>query len=596
MSFYDDAKFMFLAGGAAGKDGKAYSLKPTDGSGDFTFSRGTNLTATRVGKDGYIEKGGENLFLHSNNFNSWIVSGGTTVTSGQTGYDGSSDAYQITKDAGGFRFVRQGLTSPTGVVTFSVYMKAGTLTTATLRLLSSPDARASFNLNTGALVSSSNVLGTSSTSIGNGWWRYSMTANMTTMAEQVIYPDDITATNAGYIYIQDAQLEQGLVATDYIETGATTATSGLLEDEPRFDYTGGGCPALLMEPTRTNLVKNSEYLGDYSTSNATITTNALTSPEGLDNATTIDVTSNSGSVYAQSGGQVESVTAETEYTFSFYVKQATNTENYLAVRAQNPAPETFISQDVAYTASTTEWKRISHTFTTPAGCTSIRLYPQRYSSGGQGTTHIWGMQLETGSYATSYIPTYGSSATRAKEGATDSYDQTSVLDLSSSGLDGEDVSWFFELKNNQYVIRDNGGLTIRVGSNTSNNGSFRIYRPDAVNPRRLNVVFQDTGSNFTPSGYEMTSENPKVLVKRTWSTGRIQVYVDGVSVIDGTDSDYNAWYKLELSGEGSTLELKQVLAFPTVLSDNDSEILTGTSYSSFAAMATSTELNYTLYE
>ncbi len=54
MSFYDDASLVFLAGGAAGKDGKAYSLKPTDGSGDFTFTRGTNLTATRVGKDGYI--------------------------------------------------------------------------------------------------------------------------------------------------------------------------------------------------------------------------------------------------------------------------------------------------------------------------------------------------------------------------------------------------------------------------------------------------------------------------------------------------------------------------------------------------------------
>ena len=28
MSFYDDAKFMFLAGGAAGKDGKLYNIKP----------------------------------------------------------------------------------------------------------------------------------------------------------------------------------------------------------------------------------------------------------------------------------------------------------------------------------------------------------------------------------------------------------------------------------------------------------------------------------------------------------------------------------------------------------------------------------------
>ena len=49
MSFFDDASLAFLPSGAAGKDGKAYSIKPTNGTGDFTFSRGSNLSATRVG-------------------------------------------------------------------------------------------------------------------------------------------------------------------------------------------------------------------------------------------------------------------------------------------------------------------------------------------------------------------------------------------------------------------------------------------------------------------------------------------------------------------------------------------------------------------
>ena len=57
MSFFDDASLAFLPSGAAGKDGKAYSIKPTDGTGDFTFSRGSNLAATRIGADGLIEKG-----------------------------------------------------------------------------------------------------------------------------------------------------------------------------------------------------------------------------------------------------------------------------------------------------------------------------------------------------------------------------------------------------------------------------------------------------------------------------------------------------------------------------------------------------------
>ena len=50
------------------EDGTLGSLKPTDGTGDFTFSRGSNISATRVNADGNIEKGYENLLLQSNAF------------------------------------------------------------------------------------------------------------------------------------------------------------------------------------------------------------------------------------------------------------------------------------------------------------------------------------------------------------------------------------------------------------------------------------------------------------------------------------------------------------------------------------------------
>ena len=62
----------------------------------------------------------------------------------------------------------------------------------------------------------------------------------------------MVGASSGSIYIQDAQVEIGLAATDYIESGATTGKAGLLEDEPRFDYSGGAtCPSLLLEPSRT---------------------------------------------------------------------------------------------------------------------------------------------------------------------------------------------------------------------------------------------------------------------------------------------------------------------------------------------------------
>ena len=57
---------------------------------------------------------------------------------------------------------------------------------------------------------------------------------------------------AGNIYIQDAQLEYGLVARDYIETTTAAVEGGITDNVPRLDYTDSSCPALLLEPQRTN--------------------------------------------------------------------------------------------------------------------------------------------------------------------------------------------------------------------------------------------------------------------------------------------------------------------------------------------------------
>ena len=69
-------------------------------NGDFTFSRGTNLSATRISASQLIEKGRENIMLRSNEFDnaSWVKTN-TTLTSGQTGYDGSSNAWLLSKSA-----------------------------------------------------------------------------------------------------------------------------------------------------------------------------------------------------------------------------------------------------------------------------------------------------------------------------------------------------------------------------------------------------------------------------------------------------------------------------------------------------------------
>ena len=115
------------------EDGTLGSLQPLDGTGDFTFTRGSNISATRVNEDGYIEKGYDNLLLQSNTFNTtWEQASLNTPISGQAGYDGTSDAWLIESQVA-FGQLYQNV-STSGVVSYSVYAKAGTCTSVNLQI------------------------------------------------------------------------------------------------------------------------------------------------------------------------------------------------------------------------------------------------------------------------------------------------------------------------------------------------------------------------------------------------------------------------------------------------------------------------------
>ena len=84
----------------ATKDTKFLAYAQGDSSSRFvarelTYDRGSNLTATRVASNGLIEKGRENLILQPNSFDTTWSSVNVTVTGGQEGYDGSSNAWEL---------------------------------------------------------------------------------------------------------------------------------------------------------------------------------------------------------------------------------------------------------------------------------------------------------------------------------------------------------------------------------------------------------------------------------------------------------------------------------------------------------------------
>ena len=401
MSIYDKSSLVLIPSGT--KTGKVFSQKPVSGDGDFTFTRAS--AATRVNADGNIEKETGNLLLQSNAFDTtWTKHSQVTLTSGQSGYDGTNDAWLFEKAATSYRWIRQTGLSNAGVQTLSAYVKAGTLNEATLYLdvtSGGSNPYVKFNLTTGAAVESSNEIESNSVDVGNGWWRLSMTINGT-IADARIYAGWSDAV-AGNIYIQDTQLEQGLVARDVITTTTSAVYGGITDNTPRLDYTDSSCPALLLEPQRTNLATLSEHIGGWGNkSNATQTSNYTTSPEGVKNATRVVIASSANGYLYNSNAPTQVIGAK--YTLSCYAKRNDSGTQSFGFFTNGSG---VVNSAMALTS---EWKRFDYTYTASTAS-------QLGLAGVQGAdVSVYGFQVEKDAdYPTSYIPTYGSSVSRVAD-------------------------------------------------------------------------------------------------------------------------------------------------------------------------------------
>jgi hypothetical protein len=249
-----------------------------------------------------------------------------------------------------------------------------------------------------------------------------------------------------------------------------------------LDYatSGGtvGCPALLVEPAATNLCLQSEAFNTTwaRVSGGTgllpvITANAVVAPDGTTTAETIVFdrgSATSGSANFSQVQQVINLATSGTYTLSVYAKAtaAGDVGKQFYIRAK----DTLVSG-----ALTSSWVRYTSTETgVAAGNTSIMIGNRGGFTADQSVSvDLWGAQLETGSVATSYIPTTTGTGSR-------SADVISVSGAVSGSIGQTEGVLYIECESNNgeddvFNINRSVANAITIYKNANNSYLGRIY-------------------------------------------------------------------------------------------------------------------------
>ena len=429
-SFYEDASLVVIPSGY--KTSKIYAEKPTDGSGDLTFTRASD--ATRVASNGLIEKVRTNLILQSQDFTTtWgAVSASVSANTTANPLDGAVNADTITfTGATTQKYVIQAF-SFNGVYTVSAYLKAGTNQFVQFLLGSDAGVYVNFDLVNGtrsvAFGSVANMV-----SLGNGWYRCSMSFTSTTGTHVFIQAVDSlaatrfdTTSSTGTLIAFGYQLEVGDIATDYIPTTTAAVSVGPVSNVPRLDYLGSTCPRLNLEPQRTNLATFSEQLDNAAWTKETgnsVTANTTASPDGYVNADTISATDGN----AININQAHTSASSSAHTFSTFLKKNNVAEVQIYIFSAGFISRATVNLDdgtitnvngsgATITNYGNGWYRCSIQGVVNSGG-GFTIGYLTSSTTGTRSVYSYGAQLEVGAYATSYIPTLGASVTRVADAA-----------------------------------------------------------------------------------------------------------------------------------------------------------------------------------
>jgi hypothetical protein len=587
------------------KEGKLYSVIPSDGSGDMSVVRAT--TATRVNSAGLVELVPYNLLQYSQDFSNayWFPEPGNSVTSNTTAApDGTTTADTFTATSGNGMNIHNfnSFNLSDGTFTYSIYLKnngTNLIEAYLFKIGSGFAARGEINFSAETFTAS---IGTGTiANVGNGWYRVTLT-NTYTSGSFTTGTFTTSTTGTRSVFAWGAQLVEGSTAKDYQKTETRL-------NIPRLDYSNGTCPSLLVEPQRTNLALYSSSFDDaaWDKGGVTVVANNVTSPDGTQNADKISEDSSNGNhlFYNITPPSTTTATASVFYkkgTRQFFsIKIQIGANSYTQVfDAENSTATSNSSNGLTSVSNTITdfgngWVRATLSGTNPAGAGDTYVIyslsnsaTPTFDSGNknptyQGSTseygYFWGAQVEAGAYPTSYIPTTSASVTRnadviSKTGISSLIGQTEgtlFCDINYNGAANTGI--FNRIINISDVSTDN---TILVSKNDTTDELYVYSQTSAgVQVNSLPII----GTNITGTH----------KIALAYKANDFVLYFDGVQVFSDTSAAVAACSILNIGTFSSNDQFggsyNAAALWKTRLTNDQLEALTGTGFNTYAEMA-----------
>ena len=310
-------------------------------------------------------------------------------------------------------------------------------------------------------------------------------------------------------------------AGDMTVVRATTATrvnsAGLIEsvanNVPRLDYSNGTCPSLLVEPQRTNVLTQSEgVLSTYGLFDNV--TNASSSFNSFLNAIQIPI---SGLSYSYKGA---TLTLSQIYTLSFFVKMDDNSAPVLTASSStgnfNLVGENngIVTDNLQVISIGNNVYRVSGTLTGTGNSNNFGMV--RFTTQVLKSFKMSAIQLEAGSYPTSYIPTTSAAVTRNGD---------AIYKTGISALIGQTEGTLFLYADIQK--HNESDFYIAISNGASLGDAIYLYQPSSGNIQILTRKTGNADGTITIANANWTAGLNKVAIAYTATT--IEVFINGVS-------------------------------------------------------------------